>query len=244
MWGRARRCLPGVCAAAAAAGGVRAGPDAVPLVRIAKEVGWHVTVVDGRSHYAAGALPLADALIVAEPTEAPGAAGVTPRSAVVVMTHSYEQDKSLLRALLRSPPAYVGQLGPRSRTERILASWRRRPANRLRPPHCITRSAWISAATTRRRSPSPSWRRSRPCLPAAQVECSDVARVDPWLVFWRNCGARAPPYGRRCNWSCAGNVDRLAWYEGVSAQCRRTVDDLRKSTVQSAARIREQRRSP
>ena len=98
-----------------------AGPDAVPLVRIAKEVGWHVTVVDGRSHYARRErFPLADALIVAEPTEAPGAAGVTPRSAVVVMTHSYEQDKNLLRALLRSPPAYVGQLGPRSRTERIL----------------------------------------------------------------------------------------------------------------------------
>jgi xanthine/CO dehydrogenase XdhC/CoxF family maturation factor len=37
------------------------------------------------------------------------------------MTHSYEQDKSLLRELLRSPPDYIGQLGPRSRTERMLA---------------------------------------------------------------------------------------------------------------------------
>ena len=98
-----------------------AGPDALPLVRIAKEMGWHVSVVDGRSHYARRErFPLADAVIVAEPRDAPAAAGVGPRSAVVVMTHSYEQDKMLLGELLRSPPAYVGQLGPRSRTERML----------------------------------------------------------------------------------------------------------------------------
>lgn len=99
-----------------------AGPDALPLVRVAKEMGWHVSVADGRSHYARRErFPLADAVIVAEPRDAPGAAGVGPRSAVVVMTHSYEQDKLLLGELLRSPPAYLGQLGPRSRTERMLA---------------------------------------------------------------------------------------------------------------------------
>jgi len=99
-----------------------AGPDALPLVRMAKELGWHVSVVDGRSHYARrDRFPLADAVIVAEPREAPAAAGVGPRSAAVVMTHSYEQDKALLGELLRSAPAYVGQLGPRARTERMLA---------------------------------------------------------------------------------------------------------------------------
>jgi xanthine/CO dehydrogenase XdhC/CoxF family maturation factor len=96
-----------------------AGPDAQPLVRVGKELGWHVRVVDGRSHYARRErFPQADAVVVAEPRDA--AAGLDPRSAAVVMTHSYEQDKSLLRELLRAPPAYLGQLGPRSRTERIL----------------------------------------------------------------------------------------------------------------------------
>ncbi|MCK7500214.1 MAG: XdhC family protein [Comamonadaceae bacterium] len=99
-----------------------AGPDALPLVRQAKALGWHVSVVDGRPHHArAERFPLADAVLVAPPREAPAAAGVSERSAVVVMTHSYEQDKSLLRELLRSPPDYIGQLGPRSRTERMLA---------------------------------------------------------------------------------------------------------------------------
>jgi xanthine/CO dehydrogenase XdhC/CoxF family maturation factor len=99
-----------------------AGPDALPLVALAKELGWHVTVADGRSHYARrDRFTLADAVVAIEPRQAIAAAAVDARCAVVVMTHSYDQDKALLGELLRDPPAYVGQLGPRNRTERILA---------------------------------------------------------------------------------------------------------------------------
>jgi xanthine/CO dehydrogenase XdhC/CoxF family maturation factor len=36
------------------------------------------------------------------------------------MTHSYEQDRRILRALLSTEMKYVGVLGPRRRTERLL----------------------------------------------------------------------------------------------------------------------------
>jgi len=98
-----------------------AGHDAVPVVRFAKQLGWHVTVVDGRSHYARrDRFPEADGVQVSKLGVPLASYGVTADSAVVVMTHSVEQDREFLRGLLAKPPRYVGQLGPRSRTERML----------------------------------------------------------------------------------------------------------------------------
>jgi xanthine dehydrogenase accessory factor len=42
--------------------------------------------------------------------------GVTERDAVVVMTHSYEQDRAWLAALLPKAPRYLGLLGARHRS--------------------------------------------------------------------------------------------------------------------------------
>jgi len=46
---------------------------------------------------------------------------ISPRAACVVMTHSFLNDLSVLRFLLGSPARYIGVLGPRSRTDRLLA---------------------------------------------------------------------------------------------------------------------------
>jgi len=98
-----------------------AGHDAVPVVRFAKALGWHVSVADGRAHYARRErFPDADAVLVTTPGDPLAGCGVTADAAVVVMTHSVDQDREVLRRLLRNPPRYVGQLGPRSRTERLL----------------------------------------------------------------------------------------------------------------------------
>lgn len=98
-----------------------AGHDAVPVVHFAKRLGWHVTVADGRAHYARRErFPEADEVLVTNPGSPLDGCGVTADAAVVVMTHSVDQDRELLRRLLRNPPRYVGQLGPRSRTERLL----------------------------------------------------------------------------------------------------------------------------
>src|SRR5207237_1159552 len=42
------------------------------------------------------------------------------RTFAVIMNHSYATDGEQLRALLETPVPYIGVLGPRSRTERLL----------------------------------------------------------------------------------------------------------------------------
>lgn len=46
--------------------------------------------------------------------------GVQPGEFAVILTHSFEQDRALLAALLPVPLGYLGILGPRHRTQRLL----------------------------------------------------------------------------------------------------------------------------
>ncbi len=100
------------------------GHDAVPLVAAAKGLGWHVTVCDRRAgHARADRFPRADAVVAAAAEDVAGRVPLTADTVAVVMTHHYPEDHALLRLLLKSPARYVGVLGPRARTDRILADW-------------------------------------------------------------------------------------------------------------------------
>ena len=102
-----------------------AGHDAQPLVRISKLLGWHVSVIDSRRHFArAERFPQADAVIVANLDDSIVPQLLIEGAAVAVMTHSYRQDRHWLGQLLQGAPAYIGQLGPRERTERLLSDIR------------------------------------------------------------------------------------------------------------------------
>lgn len=99
-----------------------AGDDAVPLVRLARQLGWYVAVADGRSHLATRArFPEANELHVLSTPEL-SAIELRPTDAAAVMTHSLEQDTRALSGLLRSEIFYLGVLGPRPRTEGMLLS--------------------------------------------------------------------------------------------------------------------------
>ncbi len=99
-----------------------AGHDALPLVRIAKEVGWHVTVIDTRSAQSRPErFPQADVVLACPPGAVAQHVPLDARTAAVVMTHNYPDDRRVLQTLLASPAGYIGQLGPRARTERLLA---------------------------------------------------------------------------------------------------------------------------
>jgi xanthine dehydrogenase accessory factor len=90
-----------------------AGPDAEPVVRMASQVGWQVTVVDHRPAYVEAAR-FQDAIRVATVDAAdPGAA--------VVMSHNLVADGRYLAALAVSAIPYVGLLGPAARRERLYA---------------------------------------------------------------------------------------------------------------------------
>ena len=99
-----------------------AGADPIPLVAMANQLGWRVTVADGRPAYArSGRLPGADRVVAMTGDDLLQQVDVDAGTAVVMMTHNYPLDARLLPLLLARRPWYLGLLGPRSRTERLFA---------------------------------------------------------------------------------------------------------------------------
>jgi xanthine dehydrogenase accessory factor len=100
-----------------------AGPDAAPVVRLASHLGWDVTVVDHRSvtDERSARFPGARIVECADPLELAQMLPRNQRFAAVVMSHNVSRDRDYLHALLRSDVVYLGVLGPRARTERMLA---------------------------------------------------------------------------------------------------------------------------
>lgn len=98
-----------------------AGDDAKPLVNMGALLGWSVTVMDGRAQLARiERFPGAERVLVISSASTDGL-GIRPEDAVVLMTHSYEQDKELLAALLPLQPRYLGLLGARHRSSLLVS---------------------------------------------------------------------------------------------------------------------------
>ena len=99
-----------------------AGHDAIPVVKLASELGWRTVVVDDRSDFLDRArFPGAGELVEAQPGEAAAKAGFDRRCFALVMSHNYLRDRDYLKSFLGSDVAYIGMLGPQARTERLLA---------------------------------------------------------------------------------------------------------------------------
>jgi len=102
-----------------------AGDDAQPLARIAREAGWRITILDSRPALATSLrFPEAERIVVGPPEGLAELVELEESTYVVLMTHRYAEDLKLLRVLLARRLAYLGVLGPRKRTERLLARLR------------------------------------------------------------------------------------------------------------------------
>ena len=98
-----------------------AGSDSQALCRLAHSLGWHVTVADRRARLATAArFPEADHVVAADWWSAVRKIAFTPRTAVVLMTHSFTDDVEVLPLLDQFPMAYVGSLGPDERRLKLL----------------------------------------------------------------------------------------------------------------------------
>ncbi|MGA7616810.1 MAG: XdhC family protein [Thermoanaerobaculia bacterium] len=96
------------------------GADAAPLARIAISLGWKVVVADRRPAFASPErFPMADEVVLVG--DGPLPVKIDRRTAVVVMTHRFEDDVSTLCELISHEPGYTGILGPKRRSERLLA---------------------------------------------------------------------------------------------------------------------------
>ncbi|QOD12250.1 XdhC family protein [Psychrobacter sp. 28M-43] len=100
-----------------------AGNDVMPLVTMAKLQDWHVTVIDSRAQYATRMrFPQADVVMLLSLDDSETLLELSNNAAVALMSHSLSQDRARLAILLKHPDnyRYLGQLGPRYRTERLI----------------------------------------------------------------------------------------------------------------------------
>lgn len=98
-----------------------AGDDVKPVVKMATLLGWRVFVADGRPQLAKSErFPEAEHVLTLSSTSE---LGVHARDAVILMTHSYEQDRALLASLLSASevPGYIGLLGASHRSALLVS---------------------------------------------------------------------------------------------------------------------------
>jgi xanthine dehydrogenase accessory factor len=100
---------------------IGAGPDAVPVVKLARLLDWEITVVDHREAYAdPRRLAGADRVLATTPEALFEHLSMDTFDAAVLMTHNIGYDERFLRALAPTGIEYIGLLGPVARRQRLL----------------------------------------------------------------------------------------------------------------------------
>jgi xanthine/CO dehydrogenase XdhC/CoxF family maturation factor len=100
---------------------IGAGPDAVPLVRMADELGWRVTITDHRESYIGqGAFHVAERRCHVATGDLAGVGDPVQFAAAIVMSHHLDTDRTWLETLAPTGIPYVGLLGPAARRDRLL----------------------------------------------------------------------------------------------------------------------------
>ncbi|QDK80454.1 XdhC family protein [Spirosoma sp. KCTC 42546] len=101
-----------------------AGYDAIPLTRLATEIGWRVTVTeDCIAHLAPKRFPEATCLLYADADAVTDKLAFTDRTAAILMSHNYKYDLAVLTNLLSTQVPYIGVLGPRKRYDKMKNQW-------------------------------------------------------------------------------------------------------------------------
>ena len=99
-----------------------ASDDSRPLVRLARELGWAVGLLDHRPAFARPErFPEADRVLAGHPVQRIPELRLDARSAVVLMTHNYLKDLEALRLLAASEAPYLGLMGSRARGTKLVA---------------------------------------------------------------------------------------------------------------------------
>jgi xanthine/CO dehydrogenase XdhC/CoxF family maturation factor len=100
---------------------VGAGNDAISIMQIATVLGWEVKVVDGRqTHAKAERFINACQVLVSKPELVLQQISIDNRTCFVLMTHNYQYDLQMLKALLATQVHYIGVLGPKKKLLKML----------------------------------------------------------------------------------------------------------------------------
>jgi xanthine dehydrogenase accessory factor len=100
---------------------IGAGNDAIPMVNIANEIGWEPSVVDGRNtHAKPERFVSACQVLVSKPENVLEKIFIDEHTVFVLMTHNYNYDLAMLKALLEKNAKYIGVLGPKKKLDKML----------------------------------------------------------------------------------------------------------------------------
>ena len=98
-----------------------AGHDAVPLSRLAAEMGWNCTIVDHRPGFArADRFPGSCEVRLLQPEDLGQHVPLGRVDAAVLMSHHLGHDRHYLAQVVAAKVPYIGLLGPRARRDRLL----------------------------------------------------------------------------------------------------------------------------
>jgi xanthine/CO dehydrogenase XdhC/CoxF family maturation factor len=97
------------------------GHDAVPVVRLAKSLGWNVTVCARQIRVSIRERFAGCEVLFGSPKDLAARIDTHERAFAVVMGHDFDADREHVAMLLASRTRYIGILGPRARTARMLA---------------------------------------------------------------------------------------------------------------------------
>lgn len=98
------------------------GVDAIPLMTLAKNIGWRVTIVDSRPAYGhPNHFHQADEIIKLTASELASHRILSSIDAAVIMHHNLNLDADVLTAVQRSSAQYIALLGPKHRRDKIVS---------------------------------------------------------------------------------------------------------------------------
>ena len=98
-----------------------AGRDALPVVKLAKAIGWQVTVVDCRAlQETYQRFAIADKIILTRRDIINQQISIDRNTVTVVMTHNYFDDRDIIKFILPRKIPYLGVMGSKNRIAKII----------------------------------------------------------------------------------------------------------------------------
>jgi xanthine dehydrogenase accessory factor len=104
---------------------IGAGHLAIPLVKFAKILGFHITVLDDRVIYAnRERFPDVDEVLVGDMAETLRGMEITPQTYIILITRGHQFDEPCLRAIIHRPAKYIGMIGSKRRIKACFIRFR------------------------------------------------------------------------------------------------------------------------
>lgn len=107
-----------------------AGNDTIPLAKMAAILGWQIQLIDGRKNYATKErFPDVSAITTGPPAEVVKHLYPDSNSVAMLMTHNFEYELEVLNHLIPFNLPYIGILGPKKKTEKLISILRDKGVN-------------------------------------------------------------------------------------------------------------------